>query len=137
MVSKHHATSMLVFGRIARFHLVALSTNNNACLSTLLSRTDLNILRAPLCRWDSETISVTEEKNTLALTSSILRWLNPLTPPSGNPHALDKPKSTATSVRSVVFTHNWLDGLASLVSVVKGNDANVVVEDVGFDDAVH
>ena len=32
--------------------------------------------------------------------------------------------------------HDWLDGLGCFVSVVKGNGRNVVVQDVGFDNAV-
>lgn len=32
--------------------------------------------------------------------------------------------------------HDFLDGLAGLVGVVEGDRADVVVQDVGFDDAV-
>lgn len=32
--------------------------------------------------------------------------------------------------------HDWLDGLGSFVSVVEGDGADVVVQNVGLDDAV-
>lgn len=33
-------------------------------------------------------------------------------------------------------THDWLDGLSSFIGVVEGDSANVVVENVSFDDTV-
>ncbi len=33
-------------------------------------------------------------------------------------------------------THNLLDGLARLIGIVEGDGADVVVEDMGFDDSV-
>ena len=32
--------------------------------------------------------------------------------------------------------HDWLDGFGGFVGVVEGNGADIVVQDVGFDDAV-
>jgi hypothetical protein len=108
-------------------NLIAISTNNNVHFSSLLSRSDLNLLGAQLRRWDTETITVTEEKDTLAFTSSVLRWLNPLAPSGGSPHALDEAKGTTACVGSVVLAHDWLDGLAGLIGVVEGDDTDVVV----------
>ena len=36
-----------------------------------------------------------------------------------------------------MLTHDWLDSLGGLVSVVEGDGADIVVEDVCLDDAVH
>lgn len=35
-----------------------------------------------------------------------------------------------------MFAHDGLDGLAGLIGVVEGDGADVVVQDVGFDDAM-
>ena len=35
-----------------------------------------------------------------------------------------------------MLTHDRLDGIASLVGVVEGNGANIVVQDMGFDDTM-
>lgn len=35
-----------------------------------------------------------------------------------------------------MLTHDWLDGLGGFVGVVEGDGADVMVEDVGFYDAV-
>ncbi len=35
-----------------------------------------------------------------------------------------------------MLSHNWLDGFGSLISVVEGDGGDVVVQDVGLDDAV-
>jgi hypothetical protein len=35
-----------------------------------------------------------------------------------------------------VVAHDWLDGLGSLISVVEWDGGDVVVEDVGLDDAM-
>ena len=36
-----------------------------------------------------------------------------------------------------MLAHDWLDGLGGLVGVVEGDGADVMVEDVCLDDAVH
>jgi hypothetical protein len=49
---------------------------------------------------------------------------------------MNETNRAASSVGSVVLAHDGLDGLRSLISIVKGNGADVVVEDMGLDDAV-
>jgi len=85
---------------------------------------------------DTETVAVSEEENTLALTLSTLRRLNPLAPSGTVVNGLHESHGTVLDVAAVVLTHDGLDGLSSLISVVEGDGRDVVVEDVGLDDAV-
>lgn len=59
-----------------------------------------------------------------------------MTPAGTGPEALDESKSTTLNIGAVVLAHDRLDSLAGLVGVVKGDGADVVVKDVGLDDAV-
>ena len=61
---------------------------------------------------------------------------HPLTPPGALPQTFNEPNSSIFGVASIMSTHDRLDRLCSLVGVVEGNGANVVVEDVGFNNAV-
>ena len=79
---------------------------------------------------------VAEEENTLALTLSADTWLNPLAPAGTLPQSLDEANGTTLGVGTVVPAHDGLDGLGGFVSVVEGNGGDVVVEDVGLDNAV-
>lgn len=85
---------------------------------------------------DAQAVPVSEEKDTLALALSLGRWLDPLAPTSAQVHGLEETNGTILDIAAVVPAHNWLDGLGSLVGVVEWNGRDVVVEDVGFDDAV-
>lgn len=108
----------------------AVNTDGHRGSSTLLAR--ISHLRSR----DAETITVTEEKNALALSLCALGGLNPLTPSSALPHSLDETEGAILDVGAVVLTHDWLDCLGCLVGVVEGDGGDVVVEDVGFDDSV-
>ncbi|KFY25027.1 hypothetical protein V491_01926, partial [Pseudogymnoascus sp. VKM F-3775] len=62
--------------------------------------------------------------------------LNPLTPPRALPDALQEPDTPSLGISAVVAAHDGLDGLGGQVGVVEGDGADVVVQDVGLDDAV-
>jgi len=87
-------------------------------------------------RWDAKTVSISEEENALALACSVRAGLNPLAPSCAGVHTLDESNWTTLGVAAVVLAHHWLDGLSSLVSVIERDGGDVVVEDVGLDDAV-
>ena len=59
-----------------------------------------------------------------------------MAPASRSPQALEEPERASLNVSAVVATHDWLDGLGGFIGVVEGDGADVVVEDMGFDDAV-
>jgi hypothetical protein len=59
-----------------------------------------------------------------------------LAPAGRSPQALQEAEGTAFGVGAVVAAHDGLDGLGGFVGVVEGDGADVVVEDVGFDDTV-
>lgn len=59
-----------------------------------------------------------------------------MAPAGGRPEALDEAEGAAAGVGAVVLAHDLLDGLGGLVGVVEGDGADVVVQDVGLDDAV-
>ena len=62
--------------------------------------------------------------------------LDPLTPPGAYPQTLQEPNRAVLGVREVMAAHNWLDSLGGFVGVVERNGRNIVMQDVGFDDAV-
>ncbi len=56
--------------------------------------------------------------------------------PRAAPHGLDKTQGTFPRVGAVVTAHDLLDGLTGLVGIVEGNGGDVVVQNMGLDDAV-
>lgn len=81
-------------------------------------------------------VAVAEEKDSLAGTLGISTGLNPLAHTGALVHGTDEATGTILNVGAVVLAHDGLDGLGSLVGVVEGDVADVVVKDVGLDDAV-
>lgn len=108
-------------------------TDGNHVLNLLLAVNKL-LLRKGL---NSETVTVTEEQNTLSFTLGTVAGLNPLAPSSGCPESLDETDSTTPGVRTVVTSHNLLDSLGSLIGVVERNQGDKVVKDVSLDNSVH
>ena len=122
-----------------RLHLRTLSiafSNKNSHLRSLLPLANLVKLFLQLQRWNSQSVAVAEEQDTLTLTSGIGTGLNPLAPACAGPHRLDEAEGAILDIRTVVLAHDRLNGLSCLVSVVKGDGADVVVEDVGLDNSM-
>ena len=71
--------------------------------------------------WSAETVPVSVEVDSLCDTGSILSGLNPLAQARASPQALEESDTAAFCVALVVLTHDWLDGLSSLISMVEWN----------------
>jgi hypothetical protein len=84
----------------------------------------------------AKAVTVAEEKNTLALPNSSLRWLNPLAPSCSRIQTLQKSNRATFNIGAVVAAHNWLDGLGGFISIIEWNSANIMVEDMSFNDTV-
>ena len=84
----------------------------------------------------TQSVAVAEKHNPLILTLRPDIRLNPLTPSSRLPHRLQEPPRTALHIGAVVLAHNRLNSFRSLVGIVEWDGGDVVVKDVGFDDAV-
>lgn len=89
-----------------------------------------------LGRGDTDAVDVAEEKHTLALTLGTLVGLDPLADTGAGPHSLEETSPAGLGLGAVVAAHHALDGLASLIGVVEGDVADIVVQDVSLDDAV-
>ena len=59
-----------------------------------------------------------------------------MAPPRALPHTPEKPNGPILDVGAVVAAHDGLDRFRCLVGVVEGDRGDVVVQDMGFDDAV-
>ena len=66
-----------------------------------------------------------------------LRRLNPLAMGVRDPDGAEKAPDAIFGVGTVVLAHDGFDSLGGLVAVPEGQFGKVVVDDVGFDDAVH
>ena len=84
----------------------------------------------------TETVAVTEEHDALVLSLSADVWLDPLAPSGGLPHGFEESQRPTLNIRSVVLAHDWLNSLGGLIGVVEWDGGDVVVEDVGLNDAV-
>lgn len=72
----------------------------------------------------------------LARALSLRAGLDPLAHTGALVHGLDETNGAVGDVGAVVAAHDGLDGLGGLVGVVEGDGADVVMQDVGLDDAV-
>lgn len=54
----------------------------------------------------------------------------------GSPHALEEANRTVLGVGAVVLAHDGLDSLGGFVCMVEGNGGDVMMENVGLDDAM-
>lgn len=59
-----------------------------------------------------------------------------MAPTSTVVQGLEESKRSSLDVGAVMLSHDWLDGFGGLIGVVEWDGADVVVEDVGLDDAV-
>lgn len=83
-----------------------------------------------------ETVAVAIEQHALTGTLGVGARLDPLAHAGAAPESTDEPDRTSRCVGSVVLAHDGLDRLGCLVGIVKGNGADVVVENVRLNDAV-
>jgi hypothetical protein len=102
-----------------------------------LSRINLHLAgERDLRRWHADTISISEEEHTCILTSRALDWLHPLAGTHACPHTLQEADATTSGITSVVLSHHRLDCLGCFIGMVERNRADVVVENVGLNNAV-
>ena len=93
-------------------------------------------LGSHLGRRNTDTVGVTVEQHTLALTRGTLSGLDPVAGTGRGPESLEETSPAGVGLSTVVIAHNALDGVGGLVSVVEGNVADIVVQNVGLNDAV-
>ena len=84
----------------------------------------------------AEPVGVAEEEHALHLPGDALARLDPHAPLGRDPQRAQEAERAAARVGAVVAAHDGPDGLGSLVGVVEGDGGDVVVQDVGLDDAV-
>jgi hypothetical protein len=94
------------------------------------------LLRRNASRLCAKTVSVAEKQNMLALSLGLCAGLNPLAHASTAVESSDEAKETTFDIRAVVLAHDGANGVGSLVGIIKGDRADVVVQDVSLDDAV-
>ncbi len=90
-----------------------------------------------LRRWKTISVAVAEEEDAFAESLGALGGLNPLASSSTRPDSLNETPRTTFNVGAVVTTQYWLDGLGSLVCVVKRNRGDKMVKDMGLYNAMH
>ena len=61
------------------------------------------------------------------LTSSALVRLHPVAPSEALPDSSDEASGTILGIAAVVLTHDLLDGLSGLISLVEWDGADIVV----------
>jgi hypothetical protein len=110
--------------------------NKHATNPTKHQKTHLLSLGSHLGRRNTDTVGVTVEEHTLALTSGALGRLDEVADTGGGPEGLEEASPAGVSFGAVVVAHDFLDGVAGLVGVVEGDVADVVVQHVGLNDAV-
>lgn len=59
-----------------------------------------------------------------------------MAPAGGSPQAFKETERASLDVGAVVAAHDGLDSLGGFIGVVEGDGADIVVKNVGFDDAV-
>lgn len=89
-----------------------------------------------LGRRNTNAVGVAVEEDPLALADGTVGGLNEVTDTGGGPHGLEETSPAGVSLSAVVIAHNGFDGIAGLIGVVEGDVADVVVQNVGLDDAV-
>lgn len=83
-----------------------------------------------------DAVRVAVEEHALALALGALGGLHEVAHAGAGPEGLEEAGPSGLGLGAVVAAHHSLDGLAGLVRVVEGDGADVVVQNVGLDDAV-
>jgi hypothetical protein len=89
-----------------------------------------------LCWWNPYTVAISEEQHTSFFTLGPLVRLHPLADTHACPHALQEAETAIYGIAPIVLSHDRLDRLGGLIGVVEWNRANIVVKNMGFNDAV-
>ena len=84
----------------------------------------------------SNTIPIPVEQHTCIFAYRALQRLDPLAGPKVAPKTPDEAQRTIHDIRAIVLAHDCLDAFGSLVCMVEGDGADVVVKDVCLYNAV-
>jgi hypothetical protein len=93
-------------------------------------------VRGKLGGRNTKTIAVAVEQNTLAFALSAFSRLNPVAHAKVVPQRFENPERASLGIGTIMRAHDLLDGFSSLVCVVKGNGADIMMKDVGFNNAM-
>lgn len=87
-------------------------------------------------RANTDAVRIAEEEHALALALGALGRLDPLADARRAPQSAEEAHPAGRGIGAVMAAHDGLDGVAGFVGVVERDRADVVVQDVGLDDAV-
>ena len=90
-----------------------------------------------LGRGDTESIVVSVKHDLLGVSLSAFGGLDPLAVLGGNPDGAEESPDAILHVGAIMPSHDGLDGLGGLLTVVEGHLGEVMVNDVGLNDIVH
>lgn len=85
---------------------------------------------------NADAVDVAVEEHAFAFALSALGRLDELAGAGASPEGLEEASPAGVRLGAVVAAHDLLDGFAGLIGVVEGDGADIVVENVSFDDAV-
>jgi hypothetical protein len=111
-------------------------SDDNLMRSQIHSPIQLRLLRSQDLRRQVRAIPVPEEIHTGLLALHSGEGLDPLANMHIAVQRFEETDRTALDVCAVMLAHDGLDGLGGLVGMVERNGADVVVQNVGLDDAV-
>lgn len=94
------------------------------------------LLRLDLVGRETVAVAVAVEQDVGIVALGALVGLDELAPAGSLVDGADEAPGSVLDVGAVVLAHDGLDGLGGFVGVVEGDGGDVVVQDVGLDDAV-
>ena len=89
-----------------------------------------------LRRGNAQAVAIPVEEHILAFAIATLGGFDPLTHSRTLPQTAKESPHPAFGITAVVVTHDGLDRFRRFVGMIKGNGANVVVEDMSLYDSV-
>lgn len=87
-------------------------------------------------RLKTNSISISEEEDTLSFTLGTLGLLDELADTWSSEKSTDESPGSSAGVGAVVLAHDFLDAFSGFVRVVEGDSRDEVVSNVGLDDSV-